>query len=139
MTDSASAHPGKTVIALAEGPSSIGADVAGLRPADEVQAGVFGEAMQLLWDSLMNVGDRPAKTNASGQYPLIRLYDSGVLCAVKYIGMDELLGTEILCKFTYSRAGELQVRADTDMDALLGAINEQFEKEGLSYFLDLTG
>ncbi len=118
----------KQVILLEKVPSLLGKGTTGLRAKTNPFPGAFGFTMETYWHHLLNAEDRPIKYNQGLQLPLAKLYGSGDVCLARYIGASELLGEEVVCKFTYHRAGEIQVADGADVSALLAAINAGLEE-----------
>jgi hypothetical protein len=91
-----------------------------LAPEDNA---AFEASMLGLWDQLTNPEERPAGYNKGGQLQLMDVYANGSLCLDHYLGMDDLIGEDILCKITFARGDGLLHAADVDAAVLVAHLN----------------
>jgi hypothetical protein len=139
MTESQDQQPSpKLIVVIEKHESLLGTGITGLRAKKDSPLGAFAHSVELFWYNLLNPEDRPIKYNKGLQLPLAKLYKSGDVCLDRYVGVSELLGEELVCKFTYHRAGVIQVADGADVQALLDAINAKLDelKYGVAFELE---
>lgn len=127
----------KRTIRLKKVGSQLSEGIAGIRAAADSEKDALGAAMQACWNFLTNAEDRPAKFDEGGHLPLARVYESGNICLARYLGVSEMVGERVVCQFTFSRAGEIQVAENADHGFLVAAINVGLEDADQDIVLEL--
>jgi hypothetical protein len=123
---------GPTPIRLELCPPAPGAETDGLRAADVAQTPTLVKAMERFWASIQG---RPVRYRGGGRLPPLRLNETGQMYSPGAQGLDDAMGCRVLCRFTFTRAGEVRVTAGANLEDLLGAVNDHAMREGLGFAL----
>src|SRR5262245_51951100 len=102
---------------------TMGSEITALRASVAGNEDAFRTALEQLWNSRTNEKDRPVEYNGSGQLPMMNFYKGGGLCQDRYLGVHELLGTELLFKASYVRGDGLLFAASIAPSQAITALN----------------